>query len=47
MSVDGVKWTDLGTHVLVQKDGRLGLGARAGKRGIENAAEFDDFVVQR
>jgi hypothetical protein len=47
MSVDGVKWSDLGTHALVQKHGRLGLGVRAGKNGIENAAEFDDFVVQR
>jgi hypothetical protein len=47
MSVDGVKWSNLGTHVLVQEDGSLGLGAHAGKKGIENAAEFDDFVVQR
>ena len=46
VSVDGVKWTDLGTHVFIQKDGRLGLGTRAGKDGIENAAEFGAFVVQ-
>src|SRR5262249_50624980 len=46
VSVDGVKWTDLGTHVFIQKDGRLGLGARSGQQGVENAAEFGPFVVQ-
>jgi hypothetical protein len=46
ISTDGVRWTTLGTHVIVQKHGRLGLLAGSGG-GIENPAEFDDFVVQR
>jgi hypothetical protein len=46
ISTDGVRWTTLGTHVIVQKHGRLGFRAGSGG-GIENPAEFDDFVVQR
>lgn len=46
ISTDGVRWTDIGTHVIVRKDGRVGFFARSGKGGIENAAEFDDFNVQ-
>lgn len=47
MSVDGANWTDIGTHTILQKGGRLGFGAHSGDdRGIENPAEFDDFVVQ-
>jgi hypothetical protein len=45
ISVDGTHWTDIGTHVIVRKDGRLGLGAES-KGGIESPVEFDDFVVQ-
>lgn len=45
ISVDGVRWTDLGTHVIVQRHGRLGLAAGSGGN-IENAAEFDELVVQ-
>ena len=45
VSVDGAKWMDIGTHTIVQKNGRLGFGASSGG-GVENPAEFDDFVVQ-
>jgi hypothetical protein len=45
ISVDGVRWTDLGTHVIVPKHGRLGMVAGSGG-GAENAAEFGEFVVQ-
>jgi len=45
ISVDGVRWTDLGTHVVIPKHGRLGI--KAGSRGgVENAAEFGELVVQ-
>jgi len=46
ISTDGVRWTDMGTHVIIRKDGRLGFFAMSGKDGIENAAEFDDLNVQ-
>lgn len=46
ISIDGVRWTNIGTHVIIRKDGRLGPFARSGKDGIENAAEFDDLNVQ-
>lgn len=46
ISTDGVRWTDIGTHVIIRKDGRVGFFARSGEDGIENAAEFDDFNVQ-
>ncbi|MGH7960220.1 MAG: VWA domain-containing protein, partial [Candidatus Binatia bacterium] len=45
MSVDGKQWTDIGTHTVLQKGGRLGFSALSGGE-IENAAEFDNFVVQ-
>lgn len=45
ISTDGVRWTTLGTHVIVQKHGQLGIRAGSGV-GIENPAEFDDFVIQ-
>lgn len=45
ISTDGINWTSLGTHVIVQKHGRLGFRAGSGG-GIENPAEFDNFVVQ-
>jgi hypothetical protein len=45
--VDGAKWSDIGSHVIVQKGGRLGLGAyQDWKGGNEHAAEFSNFVVQ-
>jgi len=45
ISVDGVRWTDLGTHVVVPKHGRLGMATGSGG-GVENAAEFGELVVQ-
>ncbi|MGE0825713.1 MAG: VWA domain-containing protein [Candidatus Binatia bacterium] len=45
VSSDGTNWMDIGTHTVVQKNGRLGFGATSGG-GVENPAEFDDFVVQ-
>lgn len=45
VSVDGVHWTDVGTHIIVQQHGQIGLSAGSGG-GVENAAEFDDLVVQ-
>lgn len=45
VSVDGIRWARLGTHVIVQKYGQLGLGAGSGG-GVENPAEFDNLVVQ-
>lgn len=44
VSIDGVEWQEVGTHTILDKDGRLGFAAMAGE-GIENPAEFDDFVV--
>jgi len=44
-SVDGKEWLDIGTHTVLQKNGKLGFGANSGREN-ENAAEFDDFVVQ-
>lgn len=47
VSVDGVEWATIGTHVMVQKNGRLGLGAyQDWEKGNEQAVEFDDFVVK-
>lgn len=45
ISVDGVRWTDLGTHVVIPKHGRLGIAAGSGG-GVENAAEFNEIVIQ-
>jgi hypothetical protein len=45
VSIDGVEWQEVGTHPILNKDGRLGFAAMAGE-GIENPAEFDDFVVK-
>ncbi|NJN47382.1 MAG: VWA domain-containing protein [Candidatus Competibacteraceae bacterium] len=44
MSVDGQEWTDVGTHTVLQKTGRIGVGAHSSR--IENAAEFDDLVLE-
>jgi uncharacterized caspase-like protein len=46
LSVDGSQWITVGTHTFLQKGGRLALGVRAGKNGIENAATFSSLVVQ-
>lgn len=44
VSADGVDWTEIGTHTLLGKgDVRVGFSAYSG--GVENSAEFDDFVV--
>ena len=44
VSVNGVDWTEIGTHTLLAKGGvHLGFSAYSG--GVENSAEFDDFVV--
>jgi hypothetical protein len=46
-SIDGRQWTEIGSHTLIPKNGRLGLTAYLDwKEGHENAAEFDDFVVR-
>ena len=45
ISVDGKDWSDVGTHTLLQKDGRIGVFAEA-YLGIEHTAEFDDLVVK-
>jgi hypothetical protein len=45
LSVDGQEWTDIGTHTVLQKTGRIGLNAYSG--GIENAAEFDDLIIEK
>lgn len=44
-SVDGKEWMDIGTHTVLQKNGKLGFSADSGGEN-ENSAEFDDFVVQ-
>jgi hypothetical protein len=46
ISVDGVRWSKIGTHVLVQKNGRIALGATSGG-GVETAVEFDNLVLQQ
>jgi hypothetical protein len=46
LSADGVRWTTIGTHTFLSKGGRLTLVARAGDKGIENAAAFSSLVVQ-
>jgi len=43
-SVDGVDWQEIGTHTILNKDGRLGLAAVSD--GIENPAEFDYLEVK-
>ena len=45
ISVDGKDWTEIGTHTVLQKNGRIGVSADSGG-GIENTAEFSDFVVK-
>jgi len=45
LSADGIQWTNIGTHTVLQKGGRLGFGAASGG-GFENAAEFGEFVIQ-
>jgi hypothetical protein len=45
VGIDGKDWTETGTHTLLQKNGRIGVSASSGG-GIENAVEFDDFVVK-
>lgn len=46
ISIDGHKWYDVGSHTMLNKNGRLGVMATAGE-GIESPAEFDNFVVKR
>jgi hypothetical protein len=46
-SVDGKKWTDIGSHIILQKNGRIGLGVEQDwGGGNEHPAEFDDFVIK-
>ena len=45
ISTDGVNWTRIGSHVMVQPDGQIGFSVGSGG-GVENASEFDDFTVQ-
>ena len=47
-SVDGKRWMDIGTHTIIKKNGRLGLGAYTWASGAtEQAAELDDLLVTR
>ena len=47
VSIDGKEWTEIGSHTILPKNGRLGLTAYLDwKAGHENSAEFDDFVVR-
>jgi hypothetical protein len=43
--VDGVRWIKIGSHVIVSKNGLIGLSVASGG-GIETAAEFDNLVIQ-
>lgn len=45
VSVDGVQWNEVGIHTVLNKNGKIGVSANSGE-GIENTAEFDDFVVK-
>jgi len=44
VSIDGVDWQEVGTHSILNKDGRLGFAAISD--GIENPAEFDYLEVK-
>jgi hypothetical protein len=47
VSTDGRQWTEIGSHTILPRNGRLGLTAYLDwKQGHENSAEFDDFVVR-
>jgi hypothetical protein len=47
VSTDGKQWTEIGSHTILPKNGRLGLTAYLDwKQGHENSTEFDDFVVR-
>ena len=47
VSTDGKQWTEIGSHTILPKNGRLGLITYLDwKQGHENSAEFDDFVVR-
>jgi hypothetical protein len=43
-SIDGAEWQEVGTHSILNKDGRLGFAAVSD--GIENSAEFDYLEVK-
>jgi hypothetical protein len=45
ISVDGTRWSKIGSHVIVNKNGQVGLNVSSGG-GIETAAEFDNLVIQ-
>jgi hypothetical protein len=47
VSADGVHWTRIGSHDMVQFHGQLGLTVGSGSGGPENAAAFDAFSVQQ
>jgi hypothetical protein len=46
VSIEGKEWQEVGSHMLVDSDGRIGFTALSDKWGDENPAEFDDFMVQ-
>ncbi|MBL8258288.1 MAG: VWA domain-containing protein [Candidatus Competibacteraceae bacterium] len=47
ISADGVEWKEIGTHILIPKTGRIGLGAYQDWRsGNEQPVEFENFVVK-
>ncbi len=45
-SLDGIKWEEVGTAVVIPKTGRIGLGAfQDWNGGNEQPVEFENFVV--
>jgi hypothetical protein len=44
VSIDGDDWQEVGTHSILNKDGRLGFAAVSD--GIENPADFDYLEVK-
>jgi Mg-chelatase subunit ChlD len=43
-SIDGKKWTQVGEHALLKKEGQIGF--RVGGKGTENPILFDDFRIK-
>lgn len=48
VSLDAKDWTDIGTHTVLPKGGRLGISAFGwSSYSTEEAAEFDDLIVRK
>jgi hypothetical protein len=46
-SSDGVRWSEIGTHSVIPKTGRIGLAAWTWSDAApEHPAEFDDLVIE-